>query len=77
MQTIISNPWFVLIVAVIGVVGALASVSALRKRKPTQRVAVGGATTGTIEQRASSPDQPAQEIEVQGEVHGVIRQTQE
>lgn len=77
MQTIVSNPWFIFIVAIIGVIGAFASIRALRKKKPTQKISVGGAAKGTISQLSNVRQHSVQEVEVQGGVNGVIGQRQD
>jgi len=77
VEKIVSHPWFMLIVAVIGIAGALASLWTLRKRKASQSISVGGNAKGKFEQKASATDQPSQQIDVQGEINGAVRQTQE
>lgn len=75
MEHIASTPWFVVTVAIVGIIGAIASIIGLTRRAAKQKVKIGGSAKGKISVRDSTGNNNSQEILIAGDSESEISQT--
>ena len=74
MLDFVETQVFILTVALIVVIGAIASIIALVRRNKSQSIDIGGKAEGSIEQLAGSDEIGSQKISIKGDVDAEVQQ---